>query len=136
MGLKVLPTLVGLSLWDCLALAFCTLIVSQLGRFVKGFLEIIFKKVACRKVGSYTASANSSTPSVGFPTPEVFPPLDTNILSHLDADYKMEYCTIVGFIICASLCDFLLDKLLAVWYNGNSRASHPGARRRKCLIVD
>ena len=37
MGLKVLPTLVGLSLWDCLALAFCTLIVSQLGGFVKGF---------------------------------------------------------------------------------------------------
>ena len=59
-----------------------TLIVSQLGRFVKGFLEIIFKKVACRKVGSYTASANSSTPSVGFPTPEVFPPLDTNSIPH------------------------------------------------------
>ena len=43
MGLKVLPTLVGLSLWDCLALAFCTLIVSQLGRFVKRFLKFLSK---------------------------------------------------------------------------------------------
>ena len=34
---QVLRTLVGHSLWDCLALSFCTLIVSQLGRFVKGF---------------------------------------------------------------------------------------------------
>ena len=43
MGLKVLPTLVGLSLWDCLALAFCTLIVSQLGEFVKRFLKFLSK---------------------------------------------------------------------------------------------
>ena len=41
-GLKVLPTLVGLSLWDCLALAFCTLIVSQLGEFVKRFFQLFF----------------------------------------------------------------------------------------------
>ena len=39
MGLKVLPTLVGLSLWDCLALAFCTLIVSYFKGFVKNFFE-------------------------------------------------------------------------------------------------
>jgi hypothetical protein len=41
----------------------------------------------------------------------------------------MGYCTIVGFIICAFLYNFLLDKLLAVCYNGNLHASHPGARR-------
>ena len=34
---QVLPTLVGLSLWDCLALAFCTLIISHLKWFVKNF---------------------------------------------------------------------------------------------------
>ena len=28
------------------------------------------------------------------------------------------------------MCNFSLDKLLAVCYNGNLRASHPGARRR------
>ena len=39
-GLKVLPTLVGLSLWDCLALAFCTLIVSHFKGFVKRFFEL------------------------------------------------------------------------------------------------
>ena len=61
-------------------------IVPHIGRFVKGFLKISFKKVACRKVGSYTASANSSTPSVGFPTPEVFPPLDTNSIPHPSPD--------------------------------------------------
>ena len=33
----------GLSLWDCLALSFCTLIVSQLGRFVKRFLKFLSK---------------------------------------------------------------------------------------------
>jgi len=38
-GAKVLLTLVGLSFWDCLALPFCTLIVSQLGRFVKNFFQ-------------------------------------------------------------------------------------------------
>ena len=37
MGLKVLPTLVGLSLWDCLALAFCTLIISHFRWLVKHF---------------------------------------------------------------------------------------------------
>ena len=42
-GAEVLPTLVGLSLWDCLALPFCTLIVSQLGRFVKRFLKFLSK---------------------------------------------------------------------------------------------
>ena len=38
-GAEVLPTLVGLSLWDCLALAFCTLIVSYFKGFVKNFFE-------------------------------------------------------------------------------------------------
>ena len=42
MGLKVLPTLVGLSLWDCLALAFCTLIISQVFRLVKSFFYFFF----------------------------------------------------------------------------------------------
>ena len=36
---EVLPTLVGLSLWDCLTLAFCTLIVSYFKGFVKNFFE-------------------------------------------------------------------------------------------------
>ena len=58
-------------------------------------------------------------------------PLDTNILSHLSADYKMEYCTIVGSIICAFLCDFLLDKLLAVCYNGNFAPSIRGRAAEK-----
>ena len=35
---QVLRTLVGHSLWDCLALSFCTLIVSHFKGFVKGFL--------------------------------------------------------------------------------------------------
>ena len=70
-------------LWTPLDVSY---IVPHIGRFVKGFLEIIFKKVACRKVGSYTASANSSTPSVGFPPPAVFPPLDTNSIPHPSPD--------------------------------------------------
>ena len=39
MGLKVLPTLVGLSLWDCLALAFCTCIIAHIQLLVKYFFE-------------------------------------------------------------------------------------------------
>ena len=45
MGLKVLPTLVGLSLWDCLALAFCTLIVSHFKGFVKRFFKFFLKNL-------------------------------------------------------------------------------------------
>ena len=41
-GLKVLPTLVGLSLWDCLTLAFCTLIISHFKGFVKGKFQLLF----------------------------------------------------------------------------------------------
>ena len=49
----VLHTLVGIRhLRGCLTLAFCTLIVSQLGRFVKGFLEIFSRKFVSRMVGS------------------------------------------------------------------------------------
>ena len=36
---EVLPTLVGHSLWDCLTLAFCTLIASYFKGFVKNFFE-------------------------------------------------------------------------------------------------
>ena len=39
-GVEVLLTLVGLSLWDCLTLAFCTLIVSHFKEFVKRFFEL------------------------------------------------------------------------------------------------
>ena len=39
-GVEVLLTLVGLSLWDCLALAFCTLIVSHFKEFVKRFFQL------------------------------------------------------------------------------------------------
>ena len=39
-GAEVLLTLVGLSLWDCLALSFCTLIVSYFKGFVKRFFEL------------------------------------------------------------------------------------------------
>ena len=39
-GAEVLLTLVGLSLWDCLALSFCTLIVSHFKGFVKRFFEL------------------------------------------------------------------------------------------------
>ena len=42
-GAEVLLTLVGLSLWDCLALPFCTLIVSHFKGFVKGFVELFLK---------------------------------------------------------------------------------------------
>lgn len=49
----VLHTLVGIRhLRGCLTLAFCTLIVSQLGWFVKGFLEIFSRKFVSRMVGS------------------------------------------------------------------------------------
>ena len=41
-GWKVLPTLVGLSLWDCLALPFCAFIIAHLYSVVKGFWKIIF----------------------------------------------------------------------------------------------
>ena len=44
-GLKVLPTLMGLSLWDCLALAFCVLIISQTLRFVKTFFNFFLGAV-------------------------------------------------------------------------------------------
>jgi hypothetical protein len=40
---EVLRTLVGHSLWDCLALSFCTLIVSHFKGFVKRFLWNFFK---------------------------------------------------------------------------------------------
>lgn len=39
-GAEVLLTLVSLSLWDCLALSFCTLIVSYFKGFVKRFFEL------------------------------------------------------------------------------------------------
>ena len=38
-GLKVLPTLVGHSLWDCLVLAFCTCIIAHIRLLVKYFFE-------------------------------------------------------------------------------------------------
>ena len=41
-GAEVLLTLVGLSLWDCLALSFCTLIVSHFKGFVKRFFKLFF----------------------------------------------------------------------------------------------
>jgi len=58
----------------------CVLIIAHLGLFVKRFFEISFKKVACRKVGLHTASANSSTPARVSQLPEVFPPLDNIII--------------------------------------------------------
>ena len=51
----------GHSLWDCLVLSFCTLIVSYFKGFVKGFFEISFKKVGYRQgkiVQTLTPHAN------------------------------------------------------------------------------
>ena len=75
-GLKILPTLVGLSLWDCLTLAFCTLIVSQLGRFVKGFptfSQNFFFESTYARATLAVASIRLRLPS----------PLDTLIVSHI-----------------------------------------------------
>ena len=51
-GAEVLPTLVGLSLWDCLALPFCTLIISQVFRLVKSFFLIFLLAVRLERTSS------------------------------------------------------------------------------------
>ena len=51
---KVLRTLVGRSLWDCLALSFCVLIISQTLRFVKTFLTFLAEGGTRTHIASYS----------------------------------------------------------------------------------
>ena len=106
-------------------------IVPHIGRFVKGFLKISFKKVACRKVGSYTASANSSTPSVGFPTPEVFPPLDTNNIPHLPTECNRQNAQNRDFYFLDICATFLLTNCWRCVIMEILRASPVGAPPKK-----
>lgn len=58
-------------------------------------------------------------------------PLDTIIIPHPTPKVNSAECTNSGKNIFCFLCDFLLDKMLAVCYNGKFRAHQPWARRWK-----
>ena len=117
LGESVLLALVGFPVWDCRSLAFCTFSIPYFRRFVKRFFRIFSSASTITTVGELSAE----------PPGRLHSPPDINYYSRFYADYNRQNAQITG-ILRPHLCAlYILTKLLAAWYNGNSAQD---ARRR------
>ena len=93
-------------------------IVSQLGRFVKR---------SFRQNWTFFTRCTISPPW----RPLWGPPLDITDYTTPASRLQLAEYTKSGKIIDPSLCNFSLDKLLGLWYNGNSARPHMSPGRQK-----
>lgn len=122
---SVLLALVGAPLWGCRSLAFCTLSIPYFRWFVKRFFQtfLIFFR------GGGVGDDPTLPPSrlARFVPCGLLPVLCDYSIADRITDCNRQNAQNTGFLhphLCAL---YILTKLLAAWYNGNSAQ---GARRR------
>ena len=125
LGESVLLALVGFPVWDCRSLAFCTFSIAYFRWFVKRFFQTFL--IFLRGAGWATTPTLPPSRLARFVPCGLLPVLCDYSIADEVGNCNRQNAQITGFLHTHLCTLYILTKLLAAWYNGNSALD---ARRR------